>query len=113
MRVIIKFYFLFFSQIGDEGICTILNSCRKLKNLSINYITKITEKTLISISENLSLLEGLEISGLDELNFEFLTVLKKNKKLSTLLIDHSAIKDSDLIFLKDMENLRKISFFGN
>ena len=41
-----------------------------------------------------------------------MNVLGKNKKLETLYMNKIDIKDTDLIFLKNMENLQRVSFSG-
>jgi len=44
---------------------------------------------------------------------EYLTVLRKCQKLETLIMIKFTINDSDIVFLKNMTRLSKLSFAGN
>lgn len=74
---------------------------KRIRNLSLRFLDKLTGDSLKAILENLIFLEGLDISGCFGLDLSVLCKLRGNTALKCLLLEYLLLKSDHLKHLQD------------
>lgn len=82
---------------GAESACRFM----KMKSLSLRFNTKLSEKSIKEIVANLPNLENLDVSGCMKIPEDALCVLRGNRKLKTLLVEHLKVTGKAIEYLSE------------